>query len=129
MTRTPEEQRRADLVVSMWRDVLVAQNPDAVDRYFTPNYIQHSSLAAPGLDALKAWLRKIRIESPQATQEMKRVFVEGDHVITHNHVVRFPGDPGLAVVDIFRIEGDRIAEHWDVIQEINPNGPNTNSPF
>lgn len=129
MSRTPEEQQRVDLVVSMWRDVLVAQNPDAVERYFTPNYIQHSALAAPGLEALKGWLRQIRIDSPRATQEMKRAFVEGNHVITHNHVVRFPGDPGLAVVDIYRIEGDRIAEHWDVIQEIDPRGPNTNSPF
>jgi predicted SnoaL-like aldol condensation-catalyzing enzyme len=129
VSRTPEEQQRVDLVVSMWREVLVAQNPDAVERYFTPNYIQHSALAAPGLEALKGWLRRIRIDSPHATQEMKRAFVEGDPVITHNHVVRHPGDPGLAVVDIYRIEGDRIAEHWDVIQEIDPRGPNTNSPF
>ena len=53
--------------------------------------------------------------------------MDGDHVIVHVHVERWPGDPGLAVVDIFRCDGGEIVEHWDVIQEVpaspvNPNG-------
>jgi predicted SnoaL-like aldol condensation-catalyzing enzyme len=42
-------------------------------------------------------------------------------------VARWPGNPGFAVIDIFRCENGEIVEHWDVIQEvpaesINPNG-------
>jgi predicted SnoaL-like aldol condensation-catalyzing enzyme len=34
------------------------------------------------------------------------------------HVIFEPGTEGFAVVDIFRIENGRIAEHWDVMQPI-----------
>jgi predicted SnoaL-like aldol condensation-catalyzing enzyme len=43
-------------------------------------------------------------------------------VIVHHHVIRHAGDPGLAVVDIFRVEGGKIVEHWDVLQDV-PEAP------
>jgi predicted SnoaL-like aldol condensation-catalyzing enzyme len=55
--------------------------------------------------------------------------VLGDHVVCHVHVVRHPGDPGLAVVDIFRVEGEWIVEHWDVLMEIPAQPVNTNPIF
>lgn len=119
MPRNAEEQARHDFVLEMYRNVLVAMDADAVDRYISPGYIQHSSLAEPGVGALKAWLRKVRVESPDARQSIKRSFVDGDYVIVHTHVMRWPGDLGLAVVDIFRVGPDGlIAEHWDVIQDV-----------
>ncbi|WP_375203356.1 nuclear transport factor 2 family protein [Hyphococcus sp.] len=124
MPRSKEEQQNLDFVLAMYRDVLIAMNPDAVDRYIAPDYVQHSSLAPPGVDALKDFLVKIRTESPDAEQTVKRAYADGDHVITHVHVQRWPGDPGLAVVDIFRLDGGMIVEHWDVIQEIPENPVN-----
>jgi predicted SnoaL-like aldol condensation-catalyzing enzyme len=126
MSRTPEESALLDFTLKAYRDIIVAMNPDAVDAYISPDYIQHSSLAEPTVDALKAFLAKVRAESPDARQIVKRAFVDGDHVIVHVHVERWPGDPGLAVVDIFRIAGGKIVEHWDVIQDVpaNPVNPN-----
>ncbi|MET0291294.1 MAG: nuclear transport factor 2 family protein [Steroidobacteraceae bacterium] len=126
MSRTPEEQRRLDFVLEMYREVLIAMDSSKVDRYLSPSYIQHSSLAQPGLQPLKDFLDRVRVESPDATQSIKRAFVDGDHVIVHTHVVRFPGDPGLVAADIFRVENGLIAEHWDVLQEVpaNPVNPN-----
>jgi len=126
MSRTQEEQRRLDLVLEMYREVLIAMDSSKVERYLSPGYVQHSSLAPPGLQALKDFLDTVRTRSPDATQTIRRAFVDGDHVIVHVHVVRFRGDPGLAVVDIFRVEGDAIVEHWDVIQEVpaTPLNPN-----
>ena len=126
MSRTQEEQHRLDLVLEMYREVLIAMDSSKVERYLSPGYVQHSSLAPPGLQALKDFLDTVRTRSPEATQTIRRAFVDGDHVIVHVHVVRFRGDPGLAVVDIFRVEGDAIVEHWDVLQEVpaNPVNPN-----
>jgi predicted SnoaL-like aldol condensation-catalyzing enzyme len=119
MSRTPQEQANLDFTLAMYRDVLIAMNPDAVDRYISPDYIQHSSLAEPGVPALKTFLARVRAESPHAQQSIKRAFADGDHVIVHTHVKRWPEDPGLAVVDIFRLEnGSSIVEHWDVIQDV-----------
>ena len=33
-------------------------------------------------------------------------------------VIRHAGDPGLAVVDIFRVADGKIVEHWDVLQDV-----------
>ncbi len=47
------------------------------------------------------------------------MLADGDLVMAHVHVIFEPGSPGLAVVDIFRIENGQIAEHWDVAQPVN----------
>lgn len=127
MGRTIEEQANLDHVLAMYRDVLIALDSSRVDDYIRSDYIQHSMLAEPGVQALKDWLDARRVDSPDAVQTIHRAFADGDHVIVHVHVIRWKGDPGFAVVDIFRMEGGMIAEHWDVLQEvpttpINPNG-------
>jgi predicted SnoaL-like aldol condensation-catalyzing enzyme len=129
MSRTPQEQANHDLVMAMYNDVLIAMNPGKVDEYLSPDYIQHSSLAEPGLDALKVFLAKVRVESPDAVQTIHRSMVDGDMVMVHVHVVRWPGDPGLAVVDIFRCAGGMIIEHWDVLQDVPTNPVNSNGMF
>ena len=127
MSRTAAEQANLDLVLRMYREVLVAMDSSAVDRYIAPHYVQHSSLAEPTVAALKAFLDRVRVESPDARQTIHRSMVDGDQVAVHVHVERWPGDPGLAVVDWFRVEDGLIVEHWDVIQDmprhpINPLG-------
>jgi predicted SnoaL-like aldol condensation-catalyzing enzyme len=129
MARDTTEQGNLDAVLAMYREVLIAMDADAVDRHIPPDYIQHSSLAPPGREALKDFLRRVRAESPDARQTVHRTFADGDHVIVHLHVERWPGDPGLAVVDIFRLEAGRIKEHWDVIQEVPAEPVNTNTMF
>lgn len=129
MARTEAEQALHDRVLAMYREVLIAMDSTAVDRYIAPDYIQHSSLAEPGVPALKAFLDRVRAESPDARQTIHRSFVDGDHVVVHTHVERWPGDPGLAVVDIFRCAGDMIVEHWDVIQDVPTDPVNPHSMF
>jgi predicted SnoaL-like aldol condensation-catalyzing enzyme len=129
MAHTPEEQRNLDLVLEMYREVLIKMDASKVDQYISPDYLQHSSLAPPGRDALKQFLQMIRVQSPDARTDIKRAFVDGNHVVCHVHVMRFPGDPGLAVVDIFRVAGKYIVEHWDVLMEVPAKPVNTNSLF
>lgn len=129
MGRSAQEQANLERVLAMYRNVLIAMDPDAVDAHLPAHYIQHSSLAEPGRDALKAFLAKVRIESPQAKQDIHRTMTDGDLVMVHVHVVRWPGDAGLAVVDIFRCEDGMIVEHWDVIQPVPETSINPNSMF
>lgn len=129
MARTAQEEANLRLVIEMYHKVLIAMDSQAVDHYIAPDYVQHSSLAEPGVEALKAFLDKVRAESPDARQTIHRAMVDGDMVAVHVHVERFPGDPGLAVVDIFRVAGGMIAEHWDVLQEVPANPVNPNSMF
>ena len=78
MARTAAEQANHDLVTEMYHQVLIAMDSSAVDRYISPDYIQHSMLAPPGVDALKAFLDDVRAGSPNARQTIHRSFAEGD---------------------------------------------------
>ena len=127
--RTPEEQRNLDHVLGLFRDVLVPLDAEQVDRYIAPDYIQHSPMAAPGRESLKAFLRVVRAASPQASQRLLRAFVDGDHVIIHYHVKRSPEDRGFIVIDIFRLANGMVAEHWDSVQDVPTESPNPISMF
>jgi predicted SnoaL-like aldol condensation-catalyzing enzyme len=100
---------------------------EAASKYLGPRYIQHNQRAADGAEGLKDFIRFLRDKFPDAHSEIKRVFADDDYVILHVHAVREPGTRGTAVVDIFRLQNNKIVEHWDVHEDIlekaaNPNG-------
>ncbi|MEO0063171.1 MAG: hypothetical protein RLZZ08_1731 [Pseudomonadota bacterium] len=129
MSRTPQEEANLALVLDMFAHVLNPMDSAAVDRFIAPGYLQHNQMAEPGREGLKKFLDMIRGQTPQAVHDVKRAFVDGDHVTVHYNVRRWPGDLGWAVMDIFRIENGLIAEHWDVMQDVVEGGPNPASPF
>jgi len=127
--RTAQEQANLDIVMGLFEKVLRPLDSTHVDEFISPDYIQHSPLAEPGVQPLKDFLDFVHAESPEASQTIHRTFVDGDHVVLHYHVRRFPEDPGMAVVDIFRVEDGMVVEHWDVLQEVVVGGPNPNPMF
>jgi predicted SnoaL-like aldol condensation-catalyzing enzyme len=128
-SRTPQEQHNLDHVLGMFREVLQPLNADQVDRYISPDYLQHSPMAAPGRDSLKAFLRMVRAASPRSSQKLLRAFVDGDHVILHYHVKKDPEDRGFVVMDIFRLTDGMVVEHWDCVQDVPAHSPNPISMF
>jgi predicted SnoaL-like aldol condensation-catalyzing enzyme len=66
---------------------------------------------------------------PSLKFDFKRQIAEADLVLLHSHLVRQPGDPGMAVMDIFRLENGKIVEHWDVFQEVLEKSANSNTMF
>lgn len=128
-TRSAHEEANLRLVHDVYEIVLKPLDPSRVDDYFAPGYIQHNPMAETGAEGLKRFLAWAREDSPDATHDVKRLFVDGDHVIGHVHVVIKPGDAGNSVIDIFRIENGRIAEHWDAAQPVPEQQENANGMF
>lgn len=129
MSHTPLEEANRRLVLEMYARVLQPLDAGRVDDYFAEGYIQHSPLARTGSAGLKEFLDWARARSPDAEHRVKRVFADGDYVIAHVHVIINPGERGNAVVDIFRLEDGRIAEHWDVGQPVPEHSNNSNGMF
>jgi predicted SnoaL-like aldol condensation-catalyzing enzyme len=123
------EEANRRLVANMYERVLKPLNSARVDEFFARDYVQHNPLAATGAQGLKDFLDWARARAPAAEHRVKRMFVDGDYVIAHVHVIINPGDLGNAVVDIFRIAQGRIAEHWDVAQEVPTQSANANGMF
>lgn len=118
MARTDEEKANLRLVERIYEEVLGPIDSRAVDGLFDPGYIQHNPQVETGAQALKQLLERARARYPQAEHRVKRMLVDGNLVAAHVHVIFEPGSEGFAVVDIFRIDNGRIAEHWDVIQAV-----------
>ena len=102
----------------------VEDNPtDAFTCWMHPGYIQHNPNAPSGRDATLEVLAAAVRNNPELTHNVKRVIygAEGlgaDLVAVHHHFRRTAGERGWAVVDLLRIEGGYIVEHWDVMQEV-----------
>lgn len=126
---SPLESANMRLVREVYENVLEPLDHTMVDQYFDPGYIQHSPMAATGAEGLKDFLAWAKRTSPDAHHYVKRMFADGDHVIAHVHVVIEPGTAGNAVIDIFRVEGGKIAEHWDAMQPLQDNSANNNGVF
>ena len=101
----------------------------AVQRYMGPRYIQHNPEAANGPEAFIGFVHALRGANPDLKLDIKRVFGEGDFVVTHANLVLKPGEPGLALADFFRLEDGKVVEHWDVIQPVPAVVNNDNGMF
>ena len=102
----------------------------AYDRYVAPSFIHHNPHFKGDRQSLLTAMQEASKASPNKSVDVKRVLEDGDTVVTHSLVTRQdPEASKIAVVHIFRFDGDRIAELWDVGQEIAKDSPNENGMF
>jgi len=111
MNQTTQEKNKA-LVRDAFDTLFNKRDYAAAEKYWSPNYIQHSAHIEPGRDGL---FNLIRSTPDTLRYEHHLIVAEGDYVIVHG---RFSGFRPVAWIaaDIVRIENDRLAEHWDVIE-------------
>lgn len=105
-------------------------------RFFKPDCITHNPYVPGGivalLDAMTAANKEMAPKSPNAGFAVKHVMVDGDLVRAHTELLSDrsnPGQGGLRQVHLFRFEGEKIAEYWDVTQVIMPDMPNAKGAF
>jgi len=103
---------------------------EAYDRYVAPSFIHHNQSFKGDRQSLLTAMQEASKTSPNKSIQVKRVYEDGDTVITHSLVTRQdPNAPEIAVIHIFRFEQDRVAELWDLGQPISTDSPNANGMF
>lgn len=103
----------------------------AFETWVDPGYIQHNPMAATGRAAAIAFLEPFLAGNPGVHYEIKRIIADGNLVAVHSHGWFAGGaeDRGVAVVDILRVKGCKVMEHWDVVQPVPDKAANTNTMF
>ena len=86
----------------------------AAEKFWSPNYIQHSARIPPGPDGL---FHLIKASPPSLRYEHGLIMAEGDFVIVHGRYSNTGLPASWIVAHIVRIENGVLAEHWDVIQD------------
>lgn len=93
-------------------------NRAAAEALVTDHARHHNPHFAAGMSALLDAMVAAAQAMPDREMQVQRIIAEGDYVVVHSRVRHRPGEPGVAVVHVFRFEGDRIAELWDVGQPV-----------
>lgn len=116
-------------VLAFYDTALNQQNIDEAAAYLRPDFINHNPRAKDGVDGFRALMHDLKNQGLRVQADVKRAFADGNFVILHVHVKFQPEDPGLAIVEIFRVQDEKIVEHWDVRQAMPETSANTNGMF
>ncbi len=105
-------QRNKALVLEAMTSLFQRHDASAVERLYAPDYIQHN----PGIPQGREALRTLVAGLPgDVFYEPGLVLAEGDLVAIHGRIRGWAEEPQI-VVDLFRVQDGRLAEHWDVLQ-------------
>jgi predicted SnoaL-like aldol condensation-catalyzing enzyme len=109
---TPEQNK--SLVMEAFDTLFNKRDYAAAERFWSPDYIQHSAHIAPGREGLFDLIKSL---PPTLKYEPGTIVAEGDFVIVHGRFSDFGAPVNWIAADIVRIQNGILAEHWDVIQD------------
>ena len=113
------------LVETLCTTVFQEHDFSKLDDIMRDDYIQHNPDTPQGKAGFKQFFEELFEGLPDFSYTIKKIVAEGDIVMmysttTATHMREWLGNPPTGnklefdVVDIFRIEDGKIAEHWDV---------------
>ena len=102
---------------------------EAYRNYIAPSFRHHNPYFRGDAESLKTGMAQAHEMFPHTTLEVQHIFEEDDHVAVHSRVKHSSDAPEIAVVHIFRFEGDRVTELWDIGIEAPADSPNENGMF
>src|SRR6266436_5631771 len=109
MNQTKQEKNKA-LVLEAFDTLFNKRDYEAAERYWSPNYIQHSAHIEPGRDGL---FNLIRNAPDILRYEHQLIVAEGDYVIIHGRFSGTGRPVAWVAADIVRIEKGRLARRGD----------------
>ena len=122
------EESNKQLVLKFYQRLFGDKDVSAIDDYIVSDYIQHNPQVADGRDAIKAIATQWIAGTPKTTVDFRKAISEGDIVTLH---VKSPTPDGSyqAITEFFRVENNKIVEHWDVIQDAPTTSANPHPMF
>jgi predicted SnoaL-like aldol condensation-catalyzing enzyme len=110
---TIEEANKA-LVLEAFDTLFNKRDYKAAERFWSPNYIQHSAHILPGREGL---FNLIKNAPPTLRYEHGVILADKQYVIVHGRFSGHGQPRSWIAADIVRIADGVLAEHWDVLQD------------
>jgi N-ethylmaleimide reductase len=108
------ESKNKALVVEAFDTLFNKRDFVAAERFWSPNYIQHSVHIAPGREGLFNLVKSI---PPSLKYEPGIIVAEGDLVTIKGRYSMLDQPTAWNAADILRVIDGVLTEHWDVIEE------------
>jgi len=113
MPKTTPEQNKA-IVLEAFDTLFNKHDVAAAERFWSPDYIQHSAHIPPGREGLFTLVRS----APDTMRyENQLIVAEGDYVMLHGRFSGIGRPVDWIVADIVRLKDGILQEHWNVIQD------------
>ena len=112
-----------ELVLKFIDEVFNAHDLSKLDDYMRDDYMQHSVSAKDGKEGFRAFAEKFFTQDP--FMDVKKVFESGDTVAVFFKCC-FGDGHAAKVVDMYRIQEGKLAEHWDVVQLLDDKDASVN---
>jgi len=106
-------QRNKAFVLEAFETLFNKKDFVAAEKFWSPNYIQHSAHIPPGRDGL---FGLVKSAPPEMKYENSLIVADGDIVIVHGRFLGFQPKSWIAAT-ILRIKDGVFLEHSDVIQD------------
>lgn len=129
-----DPERMKALAVAFYREVFDSEDADAVGRFVTEDYRQHSGHLPPGREGLEGLARMLfpngaRPMPEPMTLQPKVLVAQGD-IVVHGVELLQVASTGretypYIVYDAYRVRDGKITEHWS---GINPAAPPLHAP-
>ena len=113
MPTSAEEANKA-LVLEAFDRLFNKRDYRAAERYWSPNYIQHSAHIPPGREGLFNLIKSI---PASLKYEPGIIAAHKDYVILHGRFSGTGRPRNWIAADIVRVADGVLAEHWDVLQD------------
>jgi predicted SnoaL-like aldol condensation-catalyzing enzyme len=113
MPKTTPEQNKA-LVLKSFDTLFNQRDYAAAERFWSPDYIQHSAHIEPGREGLFNLINSL---PATLKYEAGAIVAEGDFVIVHGRFSGFGAPVNWIAADVVRMQDGSLVEHWDVIQD------------
>lgn len=105
-----------ELIMNFYKEFFNDHHTESAIKYVRKDYIQHNPGVEQGRDALiRAFADKF-VQEPTFHLNIEKMISEDDMIAVYVKNVDPDGNTKCRVVDMYRIENGKLAEHWDVLQ-------------
>jgi predicted SnoaL-like aldol condensation-catalyzing enzyme len=115
------------MIADFYQALFGDKNQAVIDQYIADTYIQHNPSLPDGREALKKGVAVWFKGQPKNTVDVRHLGADGNFVYIHTKSKM--GNKTYSILDIFRLENGKIAEHWDIMQEVPAKSANAHPMF
>lgn len=105
-----------EIITAFYKEFFNDHIVESAEKYVAENYIQHNPGVEQGRAGLmEAFGEKFK-EHPEFHLNIVKMISEDDMIAVYLKNTDPEGNTKCRVVDMYRIENGKLAEHWDVLQ-------------
>lgn len=109
---------RKELALDFLGHIIAGRIQEAYADHIGPGFVHHNPYFKSDAASLLSGMADSELHFPNKLFLVQHALEDGDLVAVHSWLRFNQHDRGMAVVHLFRFEGDKIEEFWDVGQAV-----------